>query len=577
MNRDDISLNGYVDRCWDKVYEYRDGISNGSIIVNKYMKSVVRWFVESPEYEIKTKKVDRIFRFLYLINIAYDEEGYKRIELLPWQAYLIAMIFGMYHRGTNNRRFSESFTFMGRGNGKTTLGVALSLYFLLGYNQISPESVIISTVENRAKVIKDLHKTVMHSPELHQFLHFNNGAVMLNSYDANIKRGDRPIKRLNDVGGIKVVPNNDEKLDGLELVLAFIDEIHLLNDEKVFRNAQKSAGKRKDSLVMLISTAGYSSTGFCVDLVDRAKKVALGEIKDEKFLPFLYCLDKEDDPEDFGNEDLWHKCNPSLGKTLTLRRIAEYHNDAINSPKAKADFITKTLNVFIDYNEYEVVSAEDFRKATKKIDLEKWQGKDCYLGLDLSKSNDLSSLVCLFHDEENNMWEFLPYYWVGNDSKLFNRKTGENLEKWINRGYITMCDSKDIDYTLIVKKIEELSHQFNIVGIGYDNYGWNLFNKYLKEVDCGEKFVVKQHTSGMAAPLSDILMSFISGRIIFSDNPVMLWNWKNARIRQSDSNGNLKIWKNESKDSVDGAVAMNDAMALYYHRNYDPQPGAPII
>jgi len=569
MDKEVNEIINYVNECWDKLHGYHQGVRDKSIIVNKEMKNVLGWFKDTPEYEIKVKKIDRIFRFLYLVNIAYDGVGYKRIELLPWQAALIGMIFGMYERGTDQRRFSESFTYMGRGNGKTTLGVALSLYFLLGYNQISPESVIISTVENRGKVIKDLHKTVMHSPELHQYLHFNNGAVMLNSYDSNIKRGDRPIKKVNDVGTIKVVPNDDKKLDGLELVLAFIDEIHLLKDEMIFRNAQKSAGKRKDSLVMLISTAGFSSTGFCVDLVDRAKKVAMGEIKDEKFLPFLFCLDKEDDPEDINNKTLWAKCNPSLGHTKSIKKMEGYYNDALYSPKAKADFKTKDLNIFIDYNEYEVLSKEDKEKAFKEVDLDKWEGKDCYLGLDLSKTNDLTSLACQFHDEETDVWEYYPYYWVGNDSKLFIRRNGERLNKWIQDGHITVCKDKWIDNDLIVNQIKELAQRFNVVGIGYDPYGWREFEKALGDVECGERFEVRQWPKYMAEPLSKILMNIVSDKLRFSNNPVMKWNWQNARIRVADSNGNLKIWKNESKESVDGAVAMNDAMALYYELNFN--------
>lgn len=569
-------IKNYVDECWYKVDEYRTGVKDGSIIVNEFIRNVVEWFRETPEYEIRVKKIDRVFRFLSLIYIANDDKGYTRLELLPWQAFFIAMIFGMYYRGTDNRRFTESFTFIGRGNGKTTLGVALSLYFLLGYKQISPQSIIISTVENRKKVIDDLQKTVMHSPELYPYLHFNNGAVMLNSFDANIKRGERPIRRINDVGSIKVVPNDDKKIDGLELVLAFIDEIHLLKDEMVFRNAQKSAGKRKDSLIMLMSTAGFSTTGFCVDLVDRAKKIARGEIKDDKFLPFLFCLDKDDDPEDISNQNLWHKCNPSLGKTKRIKLMENCYNDSLHSPTAKADFKTKDLNIFIDYNEYEVLGAEDLVKAYKRVDLDKWKGKDCYLGIDLSKSNDLSCLVALFHDDENDTWEAYPYYWVGNDSKLLIRKNGENLSKWIGK-YITLCPDKYIDFNLIAKKIEELTKDFNVVGIGFDPYGWNELKKYLGDIDFGEEHEVPQWPKYMAEPLSKIIVSIISGKLIYSDNPVMNWNWKNARIRISDSNGNLKIWKNESKESVDGAVALNDAMALYYHRNYHFKQSAPII
>jgi phage terminase large subunit-like protein len=533
------------------------------------MRNVVNWFRESDEYEIKVKKIDRIFRFLSLIYVANDDEGYTRLELLPWQALYIAMIFGMYHRGTENRRFNESFTFIGRGNGKTTIAVALSLYFELGYNQISPQAIIISTVENRKKVIDDLQKTVMHSPELYPYLHFNNGSVMLNSFDANIKRGERPLRRVNDVGSIKVVPNDDKKIDGLELVLAFIDEIHLLKDERVYRNAQKSAAKRKDSLVMLMSTAGFSTSGFCVDLVDRAKKIAMGEIKSDNFLPFLYCLDKTDDPEDITNMDLWFKCNPSLGKIKRVSVMKQFYNDSLTSPIAKADFKTKDLNIFIDYNEFEVLGAEDIIKAAKPVNLNKWKGKDCYLGLDLSKSNDLSSLVALFHDDDTDKFEAYPFYWVGDDSKLLIRKNGENLTRWITEGKITLCPDKYIDHRLIAQKIQELTQEFNVVGIGFDPYGWNELKKYLGDIDFGIECEVPQWPKYMAEPLSKIIVSIISDKLIYSDNPVMTWNWKNSRIRISDSNGNLKIFKNESKESVDGAVALNDAMALYYHQNFN--------
>jgi phage terminase large subunit-like protein len=573
MNRREADeINNYVQDCWYKLYDYQKGVKDGTIIVSRYMREVVSWFRETEEYEIKPKKVDRVFRFLYLINIYVDGIGYTRVNLLPWQAFFIGMFFGIYRRGTKERRFTESFTFMGRGNGKSLFAILFSIFDFLGYNRVSPAGVIISTVENRRKTIEELHKVFMNSPELFPYVHFNNGAVMLNSYDSNIKTGDRPIIRLKDVGSIRVVPNDDKKLDGLILTLAFIDEIHLLKDEMVYRNAAKSAGKRQNSLVMLISTAGYSTEGFCVDLVNRAKRVALGEIKDDKFLPFLFCLDKEDDIEDIANRDLWYKCNPSLGVLKPLKKMEEYYNDGLYSPKAKADFITKDLNVFIDYNEYEVLSEEDFRKAFKPVDLEKWKGKDCYLGLDLSKSNDLSSLVCLFHDEETETWEYYPFYWVGNDSKLFNRKSGTNITEWCLKNKITVCPDKVIDYNMIADKIDELSKEFNIIGIGYDNYAYTLFKRIfeLRNVNVGYEFEVKQWGDFMSGPLSQILMSILSGKTIFHNNPVMLWNWKNTRIRQ-DKNGNLKIWKNECKDSVDGAIAMNNAMTFFHYWNYNPK------
>lgn len=569
-------INDYINQCWLKSIEYTEGVRDGSIIVNQEMKNVISWFKEHPGYEIKRKKVERVFRFFYLVNIYNDKtSSFERLQLQPWQCCLILMLFGFYEIGTNNRRFKESFTFMGRGNGKTTLGVALSLYFLLGYKQKSPQAIIISTVENRKQIIDYLHRTTMNSPELYPFIHTNNGAIMLNSIDANIQRGERHIERVDDIGSIKVVPNNAKKLDGLEIVLAFIDEIHELKDELVYRNAQKSAAKRKESLVMLISTGGHSSTGFCVDMVDYAKKVANGIIKDDSFLPFLYCLDNSDDKEDIGNRDIWYKCNPSLGVTKSLQTMEKYYNDSLYSPKAKAEFVAKDLNIFIDYKDEEILSEEDLNMAAKPVDLDKWNGKDCYLGLDLSMNNDLSSLVCLFHDDETDTFESYPFFWLGNESKFIKRKSGDNISEWIRKGYITVCKTREIDYALIVNKIKELTEKFNVIGIGYDTYGWDLFKKYLNKEDvyCGEEFVVYQRGRLLGTSLCFVMRYLYTHKLIYSSNPVMKWNWKNAVI-DFDDNGNYRIKKNESKDSIDGAIAINDAMAFYFYKRIDPNTPA---
>lgn len=562
----------YKNRCWDKVYEYKRGVDDGSIITDIYIPPVLEWFINSNKYEIKTKKIDRVFRFFSLIHV-YDDrvKKVKQIELLPWEAYYLAMLFGMYDIGTNKRRFDTAFTFIARGNGKSPLGIGIALYFELGYNQINPQAVILTTATNATKLVRDMTMIVTNSPELYQYLHYNNNAIVLNTEGTVIKAKNREIIRVQNFGSIQVLPA-DGKIDGPEIVLAFIDEIHELRNGNAYYSARRSADKRADSLLMLMTTAGVRTEGFCVELVDRSKKIALGEIEDERFLPFLYCLDKDDNVEDYGNKTLWHKCNPSLGTLKYMSSMEAGYKRSLYDPNEKAVFLTKDLNVFIDYNEYEVVGAEDYNKAINIIDLEKWKGKDCYLGLDLSKSNDLSSLVAMFHDEENNIWEYQPYFWVGNDSKLFKRKSGVNIIDWCKNGFITVCPEKTIDYNMIVDKIDELSKEYNLIGIGYDNYAYNLFRRLfeLKNVNAGVEFEVKQWGDFMAAPLSDILISFLKGKTIFSKNPVMRWNWKNVRIRQ-DKSGNLKIWKNESKDSVDGAVAMNDAMALYYHINFDPK------
>jgi phage terminase large subunit-like protein len=182
---------------------------------------------------------------------------------------------------------------------------------------------------------------------------------------------------------------------------------------------------------------------------------------------------------------------------------------------------------------------------------EELYGRDAFIGMDLSKNTDLSSIVLYVPGEKVSY--AIPYFWIANMEGNTLRKAGKDLMPWIYDGFITKCETKTIDLDLIYDKIIELSVNFNIVSVQYDAYNAPVLVSRLKDygLNC-ERFA--QNASKFNAPLK-ILEEKIYAQSIKLKNPCLLWNFGNV-VLYIDGNGNIKIVKNKQNDSVDGVVAL---------------------
>ena len=68
---------------------------------------------------------------------------------------------------------------------------------------------------------------------------------------------------------------------------------------------------------------------------DYIENILNGIVKDETVFGIIYTLDDEDDWTD---EDIWIKANPSLGETIDIEELRERCNKAKNSSASKNAF-----------------------------------------------------------------------------------------------------------------------------------------------------------------------------------------------------------------------------------------------
>ena len=137
----------------------------------------------------------------------------------------------------------------------------------------------------------------------------------------------------------------------------------------------------------------------------------------------IYSLD---DKDDWTDKDNWVKCTPNLNVTVTSKYIKEQVQSAINNPSEEVGVKTKTLNLWCDVAD--VWLPESYIvKASKDIHLEDFRDCECYIGVDLSATSDLTAVSYLI--EKDNIYYFKTDYYYQNLLQQINQ-----IEKLISSG-----------------------------------------------------------------------------------------------------------------------------------------------
>lgn len=534
----------YCDKCWTDSEAYIRGVKDGSVVAGKYiLKAIQRYdkLRKDSKYVYRTEKVDKVFKFFSFLNVEHKNE-YKQFPLMGWQSFFLSFIFGFYYAKDKEKRLiKEAFLFVGRKNGKTALSAAIQLFGMLGDGIKVPQSLLLANTAQQSGVALSFAKDMItHTPVLRDRLIGQRSRIVFRDVQ---KQGFCQIFSTVD----------SARLEGYSPSMAILDEVHNWTDNTVYNAIKTGTGARLNPLVMIITTAGNKNNGFCNDYLKYHKNVLDGNIKDDTILGMVYQPDQEDSLEDTA---CWSKANPALGIINSLQDLENTFKQAQYSYADKYAFITKHLNIFWDTPDV-WIPEEELKPCFEDFDETLLYGKDCFIGMDLSKNTDLTSIVVVVPDVENKITYAIPYFWMANRPDNMVRKNGKDLSSWIKKGHITKCDSKVIDFDDIYNKIVQIAEDFNVVSVSYDPYNSPQLVSRLKDygINC-ERF--NQTASKFNAPLKT-LEEMVYNKTIKLKNPVLLWNFANV-VLYVDGNANIKIIKNAQADSVDGCVALSEAV-----------------
>lgn len=523
-------------------YHYVEDVLNGKIVVGELIKLACQRFkddLQRQDIYFNESVVDKAINFIGTLKHFMGKSSGKHFKLENWQQFMIANIVGWYWKDGNTRRFTSSYIEVSRKNGKTALAAALCLYYLIADGEDGAEVDLAANSKEQAKIAFEFCSSF--SKQL------DPKGKYLKPYRDNVQFALNNSK-------LKVFAADDSKLDGFNASFGLIDEYHAAKNSKVRDVIKSSMGMRNNPHLCTITTAGFDKTLPCYKLRSTSIEI-LNKLKtDDSMFIAIYSLD---DKDDWTDKDNWVKCTPNLNVTVTSKYIKEQVQSAINNPSEEVGVKTKTLNLWCDVAD--VWLPESYIvKASKDIHLEDFRDCECYIGVDLSATSDLTAVSYLI--EKDNIYYFKTDYYLP-ESALVDKPDRETYKLWKQQGLITITTGNVTDYDYITNDIVAASNILNIQKIGYDK--WNATQWAIHATEIGLPLEEYPQTMGnFNRPTKELERLILSGNTVIDNNEITRWCFRNVELK-SDYNGNVKPNKGIKSKKIDGVIAIIQALGMY--------------
>ena len=513
-----------------------------------------RFMLPTSHYD--QKKADRAVTFIENLKHTKGKWDGKPFWLLPWQEQIIRDIFGIVD-DDGHRQFRTAYVEIGKKNGKSELAAAVALYLLYADNEPSAEVYGAAADRQQASIVFDVaRRMVEKAPALYK--------------RSKIATATKRIVNYSNAGFYQVLSAEVGTKHGLNVSGLVFDEVHAQPNRKLYDVLTKGSGDaREQPLYFLITTAGTDKESICYELHQKAMDLMSDRKIDPTFYPVVYGLSDDDDWHD---EENWYKANPSLGQTIQIDRVRDMYREALDNPAEENVFKQLRLNMWVS-SLTRFIPEQIFDLGSEPIVMQDLIGRECFGGLDLSSTDDITAFVLVFPPRsEDEKYILLPYFWIPEDTiPIRVRRASVPYDIWRQQGYINATEGNVIHYGFIEKFIERLGEKYHIMNIAFDRWGATQMTQDLE----GMGFTVipfGQGYASMSPPTKEFYKLMMEGRIIHGGNPVLRWMAGNVVV-DTDPAGNIKCTKAKSAEKIDGIVAAIMALDQCI-RHQDDQTGS---
>ncbi len=487
-------------------------------------------------------RAEKVIAFCESLPITSGIHAGQMLKLRDWQKDIVRGIYGTDESGTRLVRTALITT--PRKQGKSLMASALALCHLVG-PEAERRGQVYSAAADREQasiIFKELEAFILSVPEFSE-------RCSIQSFRKTISD--------NVTGSIYTALTADgRKAHGLSPSFMIFDELAQAKDRELYDNLTTGTGARKEPLMIVISTQSPESMHVMSELVDYSEKITDGTLPPDK--TFFGCVYKADDDADIWDEKVWHACNPALGDFRSLDEMRNFAEQAKKIPAKESTFRALYLNQRVDAAA-RWISSEMFRECTCD-NMPDLSGRECYAGLDLSSTQDLSALsLCFVPTFDGEPYYTLHYSWCPKDAiKTRSKRDRVPYDLWAKQCYIEATPGSVIDYDFVLKRVEQIAKKYKLKAILFDRWGAARIVKSL--TDAGhDVFEFGQGFASMSPPSKELEKLILSQKIVFPDNPVLSWCFSNV-VAETDAAGNVKPSKKRSKEKID--LCVSTIMAL---------------
>lgn len=531
--------------------KYIRDVLSGKIITCKYVKQVVERFEafrSRDDIYFDRECVDAFIDFVGQMKHWVGPAAGKNFELLPWQQFFFACILGLKWKATRLRVVRECYLELARKQGKSSIIAALALYHLIADGEAAPFVACLASTRDQSRLIFEMCQ---------------NYAKSIDPKGQYIKYYRNYMKMPVNNGEVKIFSSDASKLDGLNVSLGIVDEYAVQPDNQLYSKIKTSMGFRTQPLMVLITTPQGNLNSPAYQVFQTSIEILSGIKEDDTFWPFIYTFDS-DELDQWDNEDLWIKSNPSLGETVNLDFLRSECQAAKNDTSKQVAF--KTLNAGIWCQSYNIWLEQTVvaSRMTQEIKVEDFAGWPCVIGMDLGSVSDFTSITALWFRENMyyfKTWCFLP------ENTLENHQNKILYQRFIQEGTMSPTPGNCLDTNFVAAKIGEISQLCPIDKIYTDT--WNARDIMITLGDMGLEVVPFSQSIGhFNSPTKSLERIIRDGQCIIDKSQCVLWQFGNVELR-IDQNGNCKPDKSNYQKKVDSVISMCTALG-----GFEEQGGA---
>ena len=532
--------------------DYGERVLNGELPACEFVKLAVRRQNRDLErysgvksaYYFDEKEASLVCRFIELLPHTKGQLAGQKIRLEPWQVWILTTIFGWRRRADGGRRFRRVYIEVPRGNGKSCLSSGVALYCLLADHEPGGEVYSFATTRDQAGIVfGDAKRMAQQTPSLCK--HFGLEILAHSLY----------VESTNSTFQAKSAEGST--LDGLNTHLAIIDELHAHKTRAVYDVVETSLGKRVNSLMWVITTAGFDTSGICYEVRTMVRNVLNRSVVDESQFGIIYGLDEGDDWKSLAALE---KANPNWGVSVMPEVVTSLQKKAIAIPSAAGNFMTKHLDVWCSAASGWMNMPAWNKCAREELRREDFEGEPCYIGLDLGSKSDMTAKVLMFpREDRDGRTYFVTFADFYLPSRAIETSPNSQYRGWVEQGLIRVTDGAMTDFNVVEEDIREDLSRYSVQSIAYAP--WQATQLISSLEDSGAPLVECRMTvQQISEPMKTLEALVLDGRIQHDGNPCLTWMMGNV-VAKVDAKDNIFPRKERYEQKIDGPVAMIIALS----------------
>lgn len=539
----------------DYVLDYCNKVLSGEINANKKIKLACEREIRDRKrvknddfnYYFDQEQANKAIKFMTLIP---KTDGSK-LEMALFQKWLIGSLYGWREKGTNNRRYNKAFISMARKNSKTYIASCIAIASLLLETKPAKnrQVLFVSNALKQAKigyemVSSELRQVVKLSPSLRRSL--------------DIKK--KQITKLDDDSFVIACAGKAETLDGYNPTTCIIDEYHQAANHDIYNVIKSGMGQQKNGLLCIVSTSGFNLKGAMFEDYQIMNDILNQKIDNERQFIAIWELD---DKAEINDQNKWIKANPLFEIDSVKETMLENIQNDIDLARAQDNLIpvlVKNFNMWYQSDKDSFISHSEWQNAiSEPINL---HGKQIIFGIDLSKSNDLTSVSWIIPQDDGSFY-CDSHSWVATKYGLLEKMKTDNInyEKLSTFGEcdITKLESGVIDYNSIFEFIKNMVNEnnLNVLAVCYDPWSFGyLLGDFEKQ---GYSLIeTAQNNKTLSFPTKQFKEELLKGTIKHADNKLLSIAVDNS-ILVYDSTGQARVDKTKNWNKIDPLAALMNA------------------